>query len=357
MLIHSLYTTHKLCEKQDDLRSLCSSLVQTARAISSVVSTIPRNYDRLTIGNEGRMAPLEKAKSDLALIVQACARAFTSVLVGLEKIAHGIDRGLPSFVVFECVKLFKRALNTISESFPASANGQPTSHARGRNDHTKPENPAKMDGASRAIAQLLIALISYLKRTNRHHREIFEGIFLVLIERVSRLLFYCTFDRHRSATIEGDITPLPAHKGKRIMAGQQIEATAIRLEACALITILERAMALAPHYFNSPLTSGLSVSKTHKTSSFARTLTGTHLPRLPKISLSAQARDMLQRTLITCMFGEEPHDEFAEVLRMPATLGPMPNMPRIKEEDPTDWFRGEVWRLVGWDLLSRETKW
>jgi hypothetical protein len=57
------------------------------------------------------------------------------------------------------------------------------------------------------------------------------------------------------------------------------------------------------------------------------------------------------------VFGEEDHDEFAEVLRKPGSLGAMPRITKMEEDDVGDWFSGEVWRLVGWDLLSRESEW
>jgi hypothetical protein len=57
------------------------------------------------------------------------------------------------------------------------------------------------------------------------------------------------------------------------------------------------------------------------------------------------------------MFGDGEHDEFADVLRMPARLGPAPNMPKVEDKDVGGWFSGEVWRLIGWDLLSREGQW
>ena len=84
------------------------------------------------------------------------------------------------------------------------------------------------------------------------------------------------------------------------------------------------------------------------------------LQQASRTPLSAQAKDRLQRTLIHCMFGDDgagEHDEFADVLRMPARLGSVPNMPKVEDKDVGEWFTGEVWRLVGWDLLGKDGQW
>jgi hypothetical protein len=352
-LVRHLYTSYKMYAKQKaDPEALCSSLVGTARAIGSVISAACRHYDQLALGNRSGRASLSKDNSDWSSVIRASSRAFTSVLLGLEKTSGCASTRLPSLVVFECIKMFKTILDSISESAQTSAKARRIPESTG--NVTQPKSTGEKDATpSRTLAHLLIAFFSALRKEDRSHREIFEGMLFVLTERVAKCLYYSSFGRFRSPTIEGDIVPPPGHDHPAVIARQETEASGIRLEARSLITILERAIALAPFYLNSPLS---SKPKNAKGSGLVRSSTRT-LQQASRSPLSTQARDRLQQTLVQCMFGDGEHDEFADVLRMPARLGPAPNMPKVEDKDVGGWFSGEVWRLIGWDLLSREGQW
>ncbi|KAF2659843.1 hypothetical protein K491DRAFT_712374 [Lophiostoma macrostomum CBS 122681] len=352
-LVRHLYISHKMYAKQKvDPEALCSSLAGTARAIGSVISTACRHYDQLALGTKSGRASLEKDNSDWSSVIRASSRAFTSVLLGLEKTSGCSDTRLPGLVVVECIKMFKTILDSISESAQTSSKARRTSELACI--VTQPKSTGEKDPTpSRTLAHLLIAFFSALRKEDRSHREIFEGMLFVLTERVAKCLFHISFGRFRSPTVEGDIVPPPGHDHPAVIARQEVEASGVRVEARSLITILERAIALAPFYFNSPLS---SKTRNAKASNLVRSSTRT-LQQASRSPLSTQARDRLQQTLVQCMFGDGEHDEFADVLRMPARLGPAPNVPRVEEKDVGDWFSGEVWRLVGWDLLSREGQW
>lgn len=357
-LVLKLYNTHKLLKQRSTKpEEICVNLVETARAIGAVISMIPKNYDRLAMGNTKGLTPIEKDKSELSSVVQTSTRAFASLIVGLGKISNGVGIHLPSLVIFECVKMFKTIFDSISETARQTANIRLASQAKTNASHSRSTMTARESGPFRTIAQFLNSLISNLNKNDRHHREIFEGVLFVLMERVGKLLFHCTFDRHRSATVEGDIALPPVKNNKSVMMESETEATAIRLEALSLITILERLMGLAPYHMNSPLSSGSSTAKNRRTSGLTRTSTIKSLTPASRVPLSAYARDRLQRTLIKCMFGEEDRDEFSDVLRMPATLGTMPSIAKVEDKDVGEWFSGEVWKLIGWDLLSKEDEW
>ncbi|KAF2799315.1 hypothetical protein K505DRAFT_294774 [Melanomma pulvis-pyrius CBS 109.77] len=356
-LTQTLYTGHKLYKQHEaDPKAICFNLIESSRAIGSVISTIARNYDQLAQGRSS--TSLEKDKSELSYAIRASARAFTSLLVGLGKISsNGCDRQLPNLVIYECVRMFKTILDSISESARLSVANLSASQARGKGSRSNAPSSTKESNPPRTLAQFLNALISYLDKSDPNHREIFEGLLFILLERVGKRLFYCTFGRDRSATIEGDIVLPLAHNHPTIIATQETEALAVRLEIRSLVIILERAIALAPYHINSRPTSSSSVSKAKKTPGIARSLTFKTLPSASKAPLSSTAKDRLQRTLINCMFGQEDHDEFSDVLRMPARLGGLPSLAKVEDKDVNDWFQGEVWRLVGWDLLGREGDW
>lgn len=358
-LLQKLHLTHKLY-KQETIKpeTICYRLVETLEAIGAVVASIPKHYDRLALGNLKGIIPVEKDRSELSSFIQTSTRAWSSVVFGLKKLSAGNGSHLPSLVIFECIRMFKTILASVSDSAQQIAYSRlSTQQSKGSKNRVETSTTARETGPFRAVAQFINALIASLSKDDRHHREIFEGILFVLIERISRLLFYITFDRQRSATIEGDITISPTRDDKRDVARQITESLATRLEAQCLVTMLDRAMGLAPHHMNSPLGSRPSSSNRRASSSFRTTPTKNSLARASTAPLVARARDRLQRTLVQCMFGEDEQDEFADVLRMPGTLGPMPKVPKVEDSDVGEWFHGEVWRLVGWDLLGRDTEW
>ncbi|KAF2867731.1 hypothetical protein BDV95DRAFT_174474 [Massariosphaeria phaeospora] len=346
-LVHHLYTVHKSYKRQEKgPEIICSKLVETLRAFTSVIAAIGKYHDQLVAGNRRTAAPLEKDKSDLACAIRATARAFTVVLVGLKKITDsGSERRFPGLVIYECVKMFKGTLAAISDSARLTAATHSiaqTKAAANRGATTPPKDSA----ASRALAQLLNILMSFLDKNDKCHQQIFDGCLFVLLERIGKQLFYCTFGRHRSPNIEDDIALAPLPTTPAEVSKRETETLAIRLEVRALVLVLERALGLAPNHMNP--------QPQRSPSRLARTLSLKTLPPKSKARLSQQAKDRLQRTLVSCMFGEEVEDDFLEVLRMPARFGPLPTVAKVEDRDVDDWFKGEVWRLVGWDILGRE---
>jgi hypothetical protein len=72
--------------------------------------------------------------------------------------------------------------------------------------------------------------------------------------------------------------------------------------------------------------------------------------------LATKAKESLQRTLVRCMFGTRDADNdnlLGDCLKLPpATFKPVP-APKVKSADVGQWFQEEVWRLLGWEILSR----
>jgi hypothetical protein len=356
-LTQTLYTTHKLYKQHNaDPEAICFNLVQTSRAIGSVIMTVAKHHDQLVRGRSS--TSLEKDTSELSFAIRASARAFISLLVGLGKISsNSTERQLPSLVIYESVKMFKTILDSISDSARSSIAARSASPSRANKTRAKATSATKESNAPRTLTQFFNALMSHLDKNDPNHREIFEGLLFILMERVGKRLFYCTFGRNRSATVQGDIALPPNHDHPAVIARQETEALSVRLEVQSLVTILERAISLAPYHINARITSSSPAHKSQKTSGITRSLTLRNLPPASKAPLSTQAKDRLQRTLVKCIFGQDDHDEFSDVLRMPARLGGLPSVAKVEDKDVNEWFQGEVWRLVGWELLGRESEW
>ncbi|KAE8866649.1 hypothetical protein PTNB73_04743 [Pyrenophora teres f. teres] len=358
-LTEALYTAYSLCRSNEtDERVLCSNLVRIASGVGKVLHFVAHNHEHLSRHerrNPGAKS-LDQDKSDFAIALSVCARAFMSILVGMAKLTESNpSTHLSSLVVCELVDMFKSALLSIATSAWQTAQdipSQPSQPKRSKGDATT--NPIKESVPARAVAHLLISFLGLLERSDPIHQKIFDGFVFVLFERVGKHLYYCTFGQHRSASIEANILPPPEPKDDIETAKRNAETLAIRLEAKALVLILERAMGLAPNHMNPQNT------RTSHTNRPARTLSLKSPATASRARLSSLAKDRLQRTLVACMYGNKADDEFLDVLTKPIPtmrLASMQNVAKVENKDVEAWYSEEVWRLVGWDILAREDGW
>lgn len=341
-----------------DANALCMSLVHTASALGQIIHFVAHNHERLSRQGQRTVEsiPLHQDKSDFALALKVCARAFLSVLVGVNKIAGSAqDSRLPSLVVCELVELFNTALNAIEVSAHHTAHIISSEPPQPKKKKVKPLVDTVRESASaRAMAHFLISLLGHLDKADSTHQKIFDGFAYILFERVGKQLYYCTFGRHRSEDMERNIAQLTKPQAVADNAKQDTNSLAVRLEVKALILILERAMGLAPYHMN-PQTAKLT-----KANRLGRTLSLKTLPAASRARLSPIAKERLQRTLISCMYGETAHDEFLDILTKPipaVRLGALPNVAKVEDNDVEEWYKKEVWRLVGWDVLAKDAGW
>jgi hypothetical protein len=365
-LINALYTTHQLCRAAvPDAEVLCYQLVRTASSLGKVIHLVAHNYEHLARQGQRNTGALSLAedRSDFSHALTISARSFMSVLVGITTMMDASrDDRLPGLLICELAEFFKTTLLAIEQSAHQTANSfsSTSSSASAQPKSSKGKattGVVKESIAARSLAHFLISLMGLLDKTNPIHQRIFDAFAFLLIERVGKRLYYCTFGRHRSANIEASLTPLPEPTDPAAKAKQDTEALGIRLELKALVLILGRAMGLAPHHMNPPTS---KVTKNSSTNRIGRTLSMKTLPAAPKGRLSSLAKDRLQRTLVTCMYGQNQNDEFLDVLTKPMPsmrIGTLQNVAKIDDKDVEQWYKEEVWRLVGWDIMARETGW
>jgi hypothetical protein len=359
-LIEALYSTHQLCRSSSlNAEALCGQLVRTSSALAKIIHLVAQNHGHLS--RQGRRTPgaqsLDADRSDFSHALTISARAFMSVLVGITKMTDtSSDERLSSLVVCELAATFKAALLAIEAAAhytadAASAIPPPSTKGKGKATISVPKESIP----ARSLAHFLIGLLGLLEKTNIIHQKVFDGFAFLLLEQVGKRLYYCTFGRHRSSNIEDELTPLPESSNPDDRSKQDCEALGTRLELKALILILERAMGLAPHHMN-PATS--KATKSPDSNRLRRTLSMKTLPAAPKGRLSPLAKDRLQRTLVACMYGNKQDDEFLDVLTKPVPamrVGNLSNVAKIDDNDVEQWYKEEVWRLVGWDIMARET--
>lgn len=317
------------------------------------------NYDYLARqgGRTSASQSLSDDKSDFSQALTVAARAFMAVLVGISSMidANCEDR-LPGLVICELVDMFRTVLLSIESSARHTADTSsslpsPSKKSKATTSSTTPKESVP----ARSLAHFLMGLIGLLDKANSIHQKVFDGFVFILLECVGKRLYYCIFGRHRSANIADDLLPQPESANEADMTKGDTEALGIRLEVKALVLILERAMGLAPHHMNA---SNARTTKKAASSRIARTLSLKTLPAAPKGRLSSVAKDRLQRTLVACMYGNNSNDEFLDVLTKPVPgmrIKTSQNVSKIRDENVQQWYKEEVWRLVGWDIMARET--
>jgi hypothetical protein len=347
-LVGHMWTFQKLfLRPESDPEAICASLIGMAASLGLVFTAIAKRYDHLAVRTRTKptLPSLGKDKSELACTISACTRAFVMLLVGLDGLEEDSPgRRLPSLVIYECVNMFHSALAAIETAASQSARMQIITQPKA-GSRAAPSF-AKTSVAAHGIAQLLVTLVGRLEPNNSAHQKLFDGFAFILFERVSKRLYYCTFGRHRSASIADDIVASVALTDLKESVRPESEALAIRYEVKELVVILERAMGIAPNHMNSQVAKK-NATKLSRTLSL-KTLTSS------KVRLNPLAKDRLQRTLIVSMFGYKVDNDFLNILTMPVRPASLPTLPKIDNNDIEEWYQKQVWRLVGWDILTKE---
>lgn len=332
-----------------DPQVISSGLVKVAEAIGLIASMVCKNHERPALNVD--LSLTNGNKPELTIIMGVCARSFTSLLAGFHELPGDVPGHLSGAVVYECVNMFDKILDSIEYSSLLAASEACHTELSKAGCKAKTKGSSRITCPADALTHLLYDLVSYLDRNDPHQREVFEGWLYILLKRVGDNLYRFTFGQRRHDSVEEDIRySLPANQPHLTKQQKKIEHLAIQNGARAIMTVLKRALALAPYHLNPR-------SATHKAGGMARSASTRNLPTSSRVPLTAQMKERLQLTLIRCMFGEEDNDEFSNVLRRPAKSGRPPKEQFVEEKDVGAWLEKEVWSLVGWDLLAKEKEW
>lgn len=319
--------------QEDDLGELAYRLEQA----TSTISTLVQHEIKTCL----RSSNIDHFKS----ILSAITRAMVSVFLGFKHLCSGKD--VPRSqgrVVYAIVSMFKDLLCSIEmlsakdvkdvaldrSGIIASTQLTKAGEKATRSAHLK-ESPILS-----ALTSFLGDLIQLLDAKAECNRPIFEGLAYCVMEQIGSRLFSSTFGHSRAPTIEAEIAVGDAQ--------DETKQQQIRIEAPYLIHLLHRIMMAAPAHLGSAKNKKTGKPKVVKKND-------------PKDALAVAAKECLQRTLVNSIFGTEGVDEndpFMDCLKMPsAGAGPIA-MPKGKDVDMQEWYKEEVWKLLGWEILERE---
>jgi hypothetical protein len=306
---------------------------------------------------EGGGQNVDELKHTLTL----CKRATASILITYGRLEASTEDGhTQGQAVYALVHMFRDLLST----FSYLANGETRraiatdSSAQKASAKSKPKPPRlfniKETPSLSIFINFLESIIDQLDPRLHAHKALFEGITFCILSRLGDRLHHTVFGHIRAPTLEAEIMlsnaideieddgPSPSRPP------QDDEQKQIRLEAPYLIHLLNHIMKAAPSHLGAILSARASKAKQ----------TTGNVPK--RGTLTVEAKNCLQRTLVNCIFGTEGVDEddpLAYCLKMPVKPVASVTMPRIKEPEVQDWFKGEMWRLLGWDILSKEGEW
>jgi hypothetical protein len=199
------------------------------------------------------------------------------------------------------------------------------------------------DDIAARIANVLMTMILKANNSTSKRETLLDGYLFVLLNRVGKVLCQFVFqDLELRPDLRIDSTKLPCPDGLIEASLDDVSLQGMEAESKHLIWLVERAIAL---------------TGTSSILSMPESVTETNIPPSGSISVSLQsiARKRLQNTVLQAVFGEDDplFSDALKPLERPADLHFLSQPPK---QATREWFTKEVWRLLGWDVLTRESR-
>lgn len=348
-----------LCQVSSDIRRIISS-VKSAQSHEST-KNLGRNRTTRNQQQNTTQAP-SSVDQELDTKLASIARVFPYLLKALDKANQTAqDRGRQGHVIYSYIEILRDLLAQIcilAVSQDRTKNPGPRRSANGRFTPNPSRNPASAlppsppDKTALKLSNLLLALTSALDTAIAADNAILEGFLFFLLTRVGAALKVFVF----GSDCDDFLSPSPSIEAKAASFEQdEKEAEA---QAPYLVYLLDRLIPLAP-LGSHPRSRVSSISLTPPPAP----PTTPPAPRVaPQHSLTKLPATALQSTLLHAVFRSRAEaSEFAEALPPPLPteelLDAEYSQHMLGQENAgggavADWFKMEVWRIVGWNVLS-----
>ena len=309
--------------------------------------------------------------SDLPTTMTAAGRVVAGILAGTQKLIRmSGGEALVGKVTYALVQMYGKLLTgfgTISKA--ETTTDAPTEQTADGKTLSAKQKPKAKGGAHRvnirdvpamnALAILLAGIMRQLDAKQDSHRDLFEGFVYSIFSKLGNRIYTVNFSQPRAASIAEEIEATLSADNQESETNPPTHNASIRqahLEAPYLLHLLKQSLALTPSFL-SPAPNAKDTTTNSKTSKSKPT------PKpgsITKTSLSLAAKQRLQSTLVNAIFGPEGIDEESDLFLNGLQLPPAEAggktfvVPKVKEVEVGEWFQGEVWRLLGWEVLGRE---
>ncbi|KAF2834244.1 hypothetical protein M501DRAFT_1001402 [Patellaria atrata CBS 101060] len=370
-LLQSLYVIHKMF-KDGNFESdvLGWHLNQAALALPEVISCACSSYQKAldemnaTISDEESRSALSSmnvrtTESDMQSTLRSAARIIASLLHGVTKLDYSAVNKPCGSVIYSYVQMFSHIFRNIHTFAYARAKGgfhnedlNVLNKKPKRNDANTLIN-SNIQDISRLISQLVLATLSALSPSHSAHKDLYEGFTYLVLDAIGKRLYLAVFGCEPGKIVEDQIlvsnTTLNATH-----AGRGLDTRALQYEIPYLVHILERCMSLAASFMSRdlPTPTRKSQQKRSRSSLNDSKPPGKAERYRAKVTLTTHAKRRLQQTLVRGMFGEEPNDGFFDSLRIPSPLSQIAKPPAFDAGEMREWFKCEVWKMLGWEILG-----
>lgn len=317
-LIRPLYTLQRTFQKRRNDSSLTVDAVTLCKTAElELLSTIHRDN---TAASQRKVGEAQQTKEpDVHTVIKGVELSFHLVHKALRKIT-GLEIGEQSMgqITYYLVCLFESTMTALTQHC--------TIMSRQRNEGSTDQDQSSNTEVQTAcrLTDLLCTMALSLDLARFEDQEVMEGFFFVALDRVGKLLALLVFNELQ---VSSDTCPdLRPPQGLVEMSQEGLSPHSAQLEAQHLIKFLDEVLGK----------DSFSLSKSSSV----------------QCQFVRRMKDRLQKTLLRAVFGDDdPH--FQEGLMRPATPPPLHcGDQQIDQPDFPEWFTRELWRLVGWDLLS-----
>ncbi|KAI7262899.1 sure-like protein [Hortaea werneckii] len=354
VLLRNLYQIHAAMKShhRNDPNMLAYHLVRAASTLPQVVIQSVAEC----------VNPPTPGKSLLQSNLRAANRAVTSLISGLSRLSNAANGAeVQGRVIYAYVRMFSNLIGAMGEASsreidqPLAGSGERpnTSKGKKKSEHAKPAN-LKDRPTLNALTSFLCGILDLLDPKVEAHCSLFEGFAYAVLDKLGSRLYTLVFGHARAPTLEAEIARANEPEGiedssqASVLHHDCLELQKAKLEAPYLVHLLGWLMNAAPAHLGAIISTKTGKPKQANNKGSM------------KGALALTAKDRLQRTLISCMFGTEGVDDqspLLDCLKIPvAPNTPLP-MPKVKEAEVQDWFKEEVWRLLGWEVLAKEGSW
>lgn len=243
--------------------------------------------------------------------------------------------------VYALVQLFQNILGHLHTVTATQADK--TCKQKVRTAKQQPLPHSNQNGMCVSLTKLAIQFFEALDLSQPSHNRVLEGLICVFLDHLGSSLSLVVFaDVDAPASQTPHLGFLPP-RGLLDTSGLDRKAAirTIEYEACYLVTILRHLLLCIDK--QQPLLRSESVPLL----TFRKTLATSDC------SLSARVQERLQNTLLRGVFGDDD-ESFKDAFQRSGFSAVEAGFSIASSggEEPGEWFIGEVWRLLGWHILT-----
>jgi len=286
--------------------------------------------------------------TDVTTACTAIKRSYPSILQGLDKLyANNEPTHDSRAATAEIVHLFQHILGQLHASRIEEVATRSEAQAPKTKTKGQRARAANSEQLYQQLAKLLTEMIDSLDLSKVGQCRLLEGLICSFFDHLGSLLSLVVFADNESASTGSALLGILPPQGllDTVAVDRTIALKAVHLEAPYLVYLLKRTMLFLNAHVGAP------------TSTMSHLFSLARPGNLRDEAYLQKIKEKLQNTLLRAVFGEEDKTfrnglrraNSVEDVELQAISGLVQS-----DEKSSDWFVGEVWEHLGWEILSGE---